>query len=172
MRDIVEAYEKWLKENHPESPNLKMVKTYLKEQDKPTPSHSVKSKSERRKSPKYQKNPNKKTYGKPLYFRNMIHAPSSEQGVVFLFGMVSEELGFSIEGVWQDFPDCKAKRTINHITGEQQDVWIEFEPKSRDFDHDPKKCDLIVCWKDNWPDCPIEVLELSKAIKNLPKTKK
>ncbi|HEY1939825.1 MAG TPA: hypothetical protein VGJ33_17975 [Candidatus Angelobacter sp.] len=32
--------------------------------------------------------------------------------------------------------------------------------------HDPKKCDVIVCWTHNWPECPewIEVVELSREI--------
>jgi hypothetical protein len=30
--------------------------------------------------------------------------------------------------------------------------------------HDPKKCDVIVCWVHNWPECPLEVIELSKEI--------
>jgi hypothetical protein len=24
--------------------------------------------------------------------------------------------------------------------------------------------DMIVCWKHNWPECPLEVLELSKLV--------
>ena len=47
-------------------------------------------------------------------------------------------------------------------------VWlghIEFEYESRNFLrhlHDPSQCDIIVCWKHNWPECPLEVIELSK----------
>jgi hypothetical protein len=33
-----------------------------------------------------------------------------------------------------------------------------------DRGHDPKKCDLIVCWINNWPECPVEVLEMSKMV--------
>jgi len=25
-----------------------------------------------------------------------------------------------------------------------------------------KGCDMIICWKHNWPECPLEVLELRK----------
>ena len=28
-------------------------------------------------------------------------------------------------------------------------------------------CDLIVCWRHNWPECPLEVLELSEAVKKI-----
>ncbi|HKV93584.1 MAG TPA: hypothetical protein VJW20_13640 [Candidatus Angelobacter sp.] len=40
---------------------------------------------------------------------------------------------------------------------------------SLNFGHDPKKCDVIVCWVHNWPECPkhIEVIELSKVIREM-----
>jgi hypothetical protein len=28
----------------------------------------------------------------------------------------------------------------------------------------PAGCDTIVCWEHNWPDCPVEVLELKTAV--------
>jgi hypothetical protein len=45
-------------------------------------------------------------------------------------------------------------------------VRIEIEFLSRNFlqhFHDPKECDLIVCWENNWAECPLEVVELKKA---------
>jgi hypothetical protein len=33
--------------------------------------------------------------------------------------------------------------------------------------HDPAGCDIIVCWEHNWPECPLEVVELKKAISDL-----
>jgi len=35
--------------------------------------------------------------------------------------------------------------------------------------HDPKKCDIIVCWVHNWPECPewIEVIELSRVVRQI-----
>jgi hypothetical protein len=33
-------------------------------------------------------------------------------------------------------------------------------------DHAP--CDLCVCWIHDYPDCPVEVLELRKVLKTLP----
>jgi hypothetical protein len=44
---------------------------------------------------------------------------------------------------------------------------IEFEKESRNFlahMHPAAHCDLIVCWKHNWKECPVEVLELSKLV--------
>jgi hypothetical protein len=50
-----------------------------------------------------------------------------------------------------------------------QPVKIEFEYKSRNFlrhMHNPEGCDLIVCWSHNWPECPLEVIELKTAIRS------
>jgi hypothetical protein len=94
----------------------------------------------------------------------------NEQGVVFLFGMVAYELGFIVEAVHAAFPDCEAKRCIDPKDQRWQRVRIEFEYKSRafrDHGHDPHGCDLVVCWEHNWPECPLDVLELRKVIDEL-----
>jgi len=49
-------------------------------------------------------------YGEPIEFRGLRYAPLNEQGVVYLFGMLSKQLGFIIEVVRNDFPDCEGKR--------------------------------------------------------------
>jgi hypothetical protein len=112
-------------------------------------------------------------YGDPLKFRGLLHAPTNEQGVVVLFGMVCRELGFIIESMHQSFPDCEAKMCIDRKLGRWKKLMIEFEYRSRNFidhGHDPAKCDLIVCWENNWDDCPIDVLELKTEIGKLRNT--
>lgn len=109
-------------------------------------------------------------YGDPIDFRGLRHEPVNEQGVVFLFGMVARELGYLVEAIQSGFPDCEGKRQISK--GQWQPVQIEFEYASKNFEehgHDPKKCDVIVCWIHNWVECPrdIEVLALSEVIKDL-----
>lgn len=106
-------------------------------------------------------------YGPMLNHPAFRHAPVNEQGVVLLFGMVAEALGFIIEGAGAGFPDCDAKRRSG-------DGWeavrIEFEMASRNFHahgHDAAGCDLIVCWEHDWPECPLEVLELKSAIEGM-----
>lgn len=109
-------------------------------------------------------------YGPVLNFRGLQHAPINEQGVVLLFGMVALELGFIVESVATGFPDCEAKRRVSRRGDMWERVRIEFEYQSRTFrdhGHDPSQCDLIVCWEDNWPECPIEILELRSAIETL-----
>ncbi len=109
-------------------------------------------------------------YGDFINFRGLQHAPVNEQGVVFLFGMVCRELGYIVESVRSGFPDCEAKRRIRGAAGKWQRVRIEFEYQSRTFQahgHDPDLCDIVVCWEDNWPNSPIEVLELRSALQKL-----
>jgi hypothetical protein len=109
-------------------------------------------------------------YGEPIDFRGLRHAPINEQGVVYLFGMVSRELGFYIESVKQGFPDCEGK----YLHDSKRNLWakarieFEFRPSSfRQHGHDAAQCDFIVCWINDWPDCPITVIELSKEILKL-----
>jgi hypothetical protein len=103
--------------------------------------------------------------GDLVAFRALARAPVNEGGVVLAFGMVADELGFSINTVGTAFPDCAAKRRVG--AGRWEEVRIEFEYRSRNFRdhaHDPAGCDLIVCWEHDWPDYPLEVLELRAAI--------
>lgn len=109
-------------------------------------------------------------YGEFVNFRGLQHAPVNEQGVVFLFGMICRELGYIVEIVKPGFPDCEAKRKIRSKPGMWQRVRIEFEYQSRNFrshGHDPDQCDVIVCWEHNWPECPIEVIELKSTLRHL-----
>jgi hypothetical protein len=104
--------------------------------------------------------------GAPFSRLPMTNAPVNEMGVVLLFGMMAERLGFQVEWVQGRFyPDCQAKREV--LPGKWQHVRIEFEYESKNFllhGHDPKRCDVIVCWRHNWKACPeqIEVIELSR----------
>jgi hypothetical protein len=94
-----------------------------------------------------------------------IHGPINEDGVIYLFGTVSYRLGFVVTLIQGAFPDCHALRLVD--VDRWQPVRIEFEYESRNFLrhlHDPSQCDIIVCWKHNWPECPLEVLELKQYL--------
>lgn len=111
--------------------------------------------------------------GEPIDFRGMRFAPVNEQGVVYIFGMVSQELGFFVESVRVKYPDCEGKRCFDAKQNLWEHIYIEFEFKSSNFiehGHKVDDCDVIVCWIHDWPDCPIEVLELREAIRVLPRT--
>ncbi len=123
--------------------------------------------------PVHSKLENRPVYGNPIDFRGLRHEPVNENGVIFLFAIVARELGYSVEAVQQGFPDCEAKRLVG--AGKWQRVRIEFEYESRSFrehGHPVDGCDVIVCWRHNWAECPqhIEVLELSEVIKRLGKS--
>lgn len=108
---------------------------------------------------------NRRKYGELINFRGMQHAPVNELGVVFLFGMLADEMDFRVESVQAGFPDCDAKLKLKDGTFEK--VSIEFEFKSSNFNahgHDKNGCDLIVCWIHDWVDCPLSVIELSKIV--------
>lgn len=118
-------------------------------------------------SPLYKDRP---VYGSPLLLPELAHAPTTEAGVIFLFGMFARKLGFVVLRIQPAFPDCEAVREM--VKGLWQRVRIEFEYESRNFlrhRHRKDGCDIIVCWKHNWPECPknIEVIELCKIVGQL-----
>lgn len=122
---------------------------------------------------KHSKLDDRPIYGNHIDFRGLRHEPVNENGVIFLFGIVARELGYSVEAVQAGFPDCEAKRQV--AAGKWQRVQIEFEFESRNFrdhGHPVDRCDVIVCWRHNWPDCPshIDVVVLSEVIKQLAKS--
>lgn len=110
------------------------------------------------------------TYGNPTYFRGLRHEPVNEQGVVLLFGMLAKELGYLVEAVQTGFPDCEAKRQVGPERWQRVQIEFEFESRNfRDHGHPSTGCDIIVCWRHNWDECPehIEIVELSNLIKSL-----
>jgi hypothetical protein len=105
------------------------------------------------------------TYGLRIQDCPLVFAPVNEQGVVYLFGALSERLGFLVLRIQTEFPDCEAMRVVEG--SRMQPVRIEFEYESRNFlrhAHEPTGCDLIVCWEHNWPESPLEVVELKGAV--------
>ncbi len=110
--------------------------------------------------------------GAPMSLPAMAYEPVNEMGVMVLFSMMAQQLGFVIEAVQSGFPDCEAKIEVE--PGRWQHFRIEFEYESLQFKkhgHDPSQCDMIVCWRHNWKNCPpnIQVLELSKLVAHLAK---
>jgi hypothetical protein len=109
--------------------------------------------------------PSQPIYGRPLLPCPLTYAPTCESGVIFLFGMLAERLGFAVQRIQTAFPDGEALRELS--PNRWQRVRIEFEYESRHFlqhQHPVDGCDLIVCWSHNWLKCPLEVLELQSVI--------
>ena len=116
---------------------------------------------------------NRPSYGNPIDFRGLRHEPVNEQGVVFLFGMVAKEMGYMVEAVQTGYPDCEAKRQVGPSNWQRVRIEFEFESRNfRDHGHPPDGCDVIVCWRHNWAECPehLEVVELSSVIQMLSKS--
>jgi hypothetical protein len=98
--------------------------------------------------------------GDAINFRGTIYGPVNELGVVALFAKVCEELGFIVEEIRAEYPDCVARQQMKR--GWER-IAIEFEYRSSNFErhgHDPERCDLIVCWVHDWERTPIPVLSL------------
>ncbi len=109
-------------------------------------------------------------YGDPIDFRGVRHAPVDIGGVIFLFGMVARELGFHVEALSSGVPRCEAKRQL--APGKWARLRIDFELESRQFrdaGRNPSTVDLIVCWRDTWPDRPpsLDVLALDRILPTL-----
>lgn len=109
--------------------------------------------------------PNAPIFGTPMLSAAMVTAPTNEAGVMFLFASMARELGYAALKVQTEFPDCIALRRVDHERS--QLVRIECEYESKNFLvhlHDVKGCDMIVCWRHNWEECPLEVLELRNLV--------
>lgn len=94
----------------------------------------------------------------------MDYAPENEQGVIFLFAdLARSRWGMRVESIQAGFPDCVA-----YQRGKRRR--IEFELKSSNFRlhrHNPKQCDILVCWIDDWIGAPpgLEILELRREFR-------
>lgn len=110
------------------------------------------------------------SYGVPLGFRGLLHAPVTESGVVHLFGVLGAEMGYSVLRIRPGYPDCEAVRRHRTDPGRWERIEIEFELNSSNFQghgHDASKCDVIVCWEHDWPECPLGVVELRSELTRL-----
>jgi predicted transport protein len=110
----------------------------------------------------------RKIVGSPLNFRGLVYAPINEQGVVYLFGLIANDLNIRVESIQQGYPDCTAVRFAGK--GKWERINIEFEFRSSGFNHDPDKCDVLVCWEDDLPEAKrglvkgLEIYELKSRI--------
>lgn len=105
----------------------------------------------------------RRMYGPAMTPLPLAFGPANEMGVVFLFAMLARKLGFIVTWIGTEFPDCEAMQEV--APGKWQLANIEFEFESINFvrhAHDVSKCDVIVCWRHNWADCPLQVVELEK----------
>jgi hypothetical protein len=117
---------------------------------------------------------NDENLGEPIDLGVMNYAPTSEQGVVALFSHAMSRINHhefvKIEFIRLGFPDACAIEKVGNTYSRK---FIEFEFKASRFKehinkpiHRNIKCDYVVCWENDFPTCPIEVIELKKDIKD------
>ena len=107
-------------------------------------------------------------YGAPLSPWSLLHAPINEMGVLYLLGALSPYVRLVVTRAQAPFPDLEVMREVE--PGLWQRIPAELEYESRNFlihGHDPDKVAMIVCWVHNWPECPVEVVELSAVLRRL-----
>ena len=172
-RDVLAHYKKW------KSENAENLQGFSIQDEIGQSAHTIKgddSLMTENQAPLIPADPKKhkppeQFYGEPIDFRGLRHAPINEQGVVFVFAMVSRELGFNIESIQQGFPDCEGKYLYDKKKKHYAKARIEFEYRASSFQehgHDLNQCDFIVCWENDWPECPVNIIELKTEIMKLP----
>lgn len=105
-------------------------------------------------------------HGDILGVKGIVYEPINEQGVILLFAALCDDLDYRIEGIRTKFPDALLAR--KNERGTFSKCFAEFEFKSSNYKlhkHPEKGCDLIICWENDWIDCPIEILCLRDAVK-------
>jgi len=121
--------------------------------------------------------------GERISNKALSNAPTDENGVLFLSGALccAGELSGKngtishLKLIKTGFPDAIG---VQHITGKklkggcfshiEKDVNIEFEfaaSNFKDHGHSTDKCDIIICWVNDWTNCPIEIIELQSICK-------
>ena len=108
--------------------------------------------------------------GEDLNFRGIRYAPVDTRGVIYIFGLVSEELSYIVESFSVDRLCFAGKRNMSMKKEKLEAVNIGFTLNSSDLKssgHLTKNCQLLVCWKHEWKECPVEVLELSSVLPGL-----
>lgn len=83
--------------------------------------------------------------------------PRNELQVRELFAGKLSDYGYRLIASHSEFPDWLLLDTANKF------VYAEVEHRSSTFEyhgHNPKLCDLIVCWEHDWPEHSLPVLEL------------
>jgi hypothetical protein len=106
-------------------------------------------------------------------FEGICRAPETEQEVLILFSKLSQHLRMKIEYVGTKFPDAlvRVKKGKNWVTkgAEFEKYSSGFKSHMKKYSKDPKSCDMIICWIDDWEQKPknLEVVELKKELEDI-----
>jgi hypothetical protein len=105
--------------------------------------------------------------GDVINFREVVYAPLNKLGVLLLFGAVLPEHRIRVEEVRQRIPHCIGRRASARGWKKVALACAFKSSELRARTPDLQRCNLILCWEDDWPDCPLEVIELRTTIHEL-----
>lgn len=91
----------------------------------------------------------------PLNRWGLLFAPRNHEETMYMFSVLHKDLGFPyILQLGTPYPDVTA------INEKGETKRIEIELFASQFDHDPKGCDYIVCWENDFPEKPLNYPEI------------
>jgi hypothetical protein len=110
--------------------------------------------------------------GEPIDLGFMRWSPITHDAVIALFVGYRNELDFPIiEWIRPQFPDACVFQRVKKIRASYVRKYIEFELLSSLFKehtmnpkHKGRKCDYVICWENDWEECPVPVIELRTEI--------
>lgn len=120
--------------------------------------------------------------GEPMDLGFMRWAPITHDALIALFVGYRKALGFPIiEWIRPQYPDACVFQQVKRTRASYVKKYIEFELLSSLFKehtmnpkHKARKCDYVVCWENDWEECPVPVIELRteipKILKEIRKT--
>lgn len=85
----------------------------------------------------------------------------NEAGAIVYFAQNCRRMGYDIEAMNTGYPDSVVRRLSDGLL-----IRTEFEYESKSFfshGHDPRECDLIICWRHTGLETPIPIIELETA---------
>lgn len=78
----------------------------------------------------------------------------NELGVIIAFSQACQEKGWKINHIQAEFPDA----IIQDANGDTYRAEFEFCASNfKIHRHDLCQCDVIICWENDWADCPLTV---------------
>jgi len=91
----------------------------------------------------------------PLNKWGLLFAPRCHEEVLYMFSVLHKDIGFPyIVQIGVGYPDVTA------INDKGETKKIEIELLASQFDHDPKGCDYIVCWENDFEEKPMNYPEI------------
>ena len=85
--------------------------------------------------------------------------PKNERETILLYKLLQKQLGWKITYLQESFPDAI-------ISKDGRNLKAEFEYRAQTFRHQahpPERCDLLICWHNDWPDAPLPVWALDET---------